>query len=43
MDDSNSYDSFITLQLNDATTKITRPVVLIDGQDARKLMSIVNK
>lgn len=31
------------LKLNAATTKIARPVVIIDGKDAKKLMNIVKK
>lgn len=30
-------------QLNAATTKIARPVVLINGKDAKKLMNLVKK
>ena len=30
-------------QLNAATTKIARPVVIIDGKDAKKLRNIVKK
>ena len=36
-----SYPFFF--QLNSATDKIERPVVIIDGKDAKKLMNIVKK
>ena len=34
---------FFFFQLNTATDKIERPVVIIDGKDAKKLMNIVKK
>ena len=36
-------NSHFPLKLNAATTKIARPVVLINGKDAKKLMNIIKK
>ena len=40
---SDHASSCCWFQLNAATTKIARPVVLIDGKDAKKLMNIMKK